>query len=149
MTVYPRFRMMERKTRKVGRSVVNQLLFFVCFRLRADGAALYRAFLLREFSNENLEFWLAVEDYKNSKPQKMAAKAQQIYNDFVAVEASKEVCFQSVIDSFFFIDFDLISAGFLFFVTKLTPSISISCFLSFLANDENHSRPSLRFFLQN
>jgi regulator of G-protein signaling 3/regulator of G-protein signaling len=56
-----------------------------------DGSSLYRAFLLREFSNENLEFWLAVEEYKNSKPQKMAAKAQQIYNDFVAVQASKEV----------------------------------------------------------
>jgi hypothetical protein len=40
-----------------------------------------------------LEFWLAVEEYKNSKPQKMAAKAQQIYNDFVAVQASKEVRF--------------------------------------------------------
>ncbi|XP_046461972.1 regulator of G-protein signaling 8-like [Daphnia pulex] len=55
------------------------------------GSSLYRAFLLREFSNENLEFWLAVEEYKNSKPQKMAAKAQQIYNDFVAVQASKEI----------------------------------------------------------
>jgi hypothetical protein len=66
-----------------------------------DGSSLYRAFLLREFSNENLEFWLAVEDYKNSKPQKMAAKAQQIYNDFVAAQASKEVRFQFVIDLFF------------------------------------------------
>jgi len=55
------------------------------------GAALYRAFLLREFSNENLEFWLACEDYKVSKPQKMGAKAQKIYNDFVAVQAPKEV----------------------------------------------------------
>lgn len=55
------------------------------------GAALYRAFLLREFSNENLEFWLACEEYKNAKPQKLAAKAQKIYNDFVAVQAPKEV----------------------------------------------------------
>ena len=70
----------------------------------------------------------------------MAAKAQQIYNDFVAVEASKEVCFQSVIDSFFFIDFDLISAGFLFFVTKLTPSISISCFFISKVNLDAETR---------
>ncbi|XP_046653215.1 regulator of G-protein signaling 8-like [Daphnia pulicaria] len=55
------------------------------------GSSLYRAFLLREFSNENLDFWMAVEEYKNSKPQKMAAKAQQIYNDFVAVKATKQV----------------------------------------------------------
>lgn len=55
------------------------------------GSSLYRAFLIREFSNENLEFWLAVEEYKHLKPQKMATKAQQIYNDFVAVQASKEI----------------------------------------------------------
>ncbi len=67
---------------------INQQFAFFLF---ADGAALYRAFLLREFSNENLEFWLACEEYKNSKPQKMAAKAQKIYNDFVAVQAPKEV----------------------------------------------------------
>lgn len=69
-------------------NVVVQLLPCLAF---ADGAALYRAFLLREFSNENLEFWLACEEYKNAKPQKLAAKAQKIYNDFVAVQAPKEV----------------------------------------------------------
>ena len=52
---------------------------------------MYRAFLLREFSNENLEFWVAVEEYKLLKPQKMATKAQKVYNDFIAVQAPKEV----------------------------------------------------------
>jgi len=56
-----------------------------------DGSALYRAFLLREFSNENLEFWVAVEEYRLLKPQKMANKAQQVYNDFIAIQAPKEV----------------------------------------------------------
>jgi len=55
------------------------------------GAALYRAFLEREFSNENLEFWLACEEFKTMKAPKMAAKAQKIYSDFVAVQAPKEV----------------------------------------------------------
>ena len=74
--------------------VVNQQFFTLCL---ADGAALYRAFLLREFSNENLEFWLACEEYKNSKPQKLSARAQKIYNDFVAVQATKEViCFSQI-----------------------------------------------------
>jgi regulator of G-protein signaling 3/regulator of G-protein signaling len=64
--------------------------------LSTDGSSLYRAFLLREYSNENLEFWLAVEYYRNTKPKKMAAKAQQIYKDFVAVQSPKEVRIQSL-----------------------------------------------------
>ena len=63
-----------------------------------DGSALYRAFLLREFSNENLEFWVAVEEYRLLKPQKMANKAQQVYNDFIAIQAPKEVNILSMLD---------------------------------------------------
>ena len=63
---------------------------FVCI-FFTDGSSLYRSFLLREFSNENLEFWLAVEYYRNTKPKKMAAKAQQIYKEFIAVQAPKQV----------------------------------------------------------
>lgn len=74
--------------------VINQQIWL---RVCADGAALYRAFLLREFSNENLEFWLACEEYKNSKPQKLSARAQKIYNDFVAVQATKEVRFSQIL----------------------------------------------------
>jgi hypothetical protein len=56
----------------------------------AEGSALYHEFLQLEFSNENLEFWQAVEDYKNSKPKDMAAKAQQIYKDFLTVNQSSK-----------------------------------------------------------
>nr|CAG4638163.1 EOG090X0IBZ [Chydorus sphaericus] len=55
------------------------------------GVALYRAFLQQEFSNEDLEFWLAVEEFKSSKPQKLAVKALTIYNDFIAVHSPKEI----------------------------------------------------------
>ena len=34
---------------------------------------------------------MAVEEYKLLKPQKMATKAQKVYNDFIAVQAPKEV----------------------------------------------------------
>lgn len=46
---------------------------------------------MREFSHENLDFWLAVENYKKCKPQKMLSKAQKIYNNFIAVQAPNEV----------------------------------------------------------
>jgi hypothetical protein len=89
----------------------------------ADGAALYRAFLLREFSNENLEFWLACEEYKNSKPQKLSARAQKIYNDFVAVQATKEVCLSTT--SWPTLLFSSMLSSLLFF------SVVFGCFLSF------------------
>lgn len=53
---------------------------------------MFQAFLRTEFSEENLEFWLACEDFKKVKSQsKMAAKAKKIFAEFIAIQACKEV----------------------------------------------------------
>ncbi|KAG8436377.1 hypothetical protein GDO86_007467 [Hymenochirus boettgeri] len=56
------------------------------------GVAAFRAFLKSEFSEENLEFWLACEDFKKTKsPQKLSTKAKKIYDEFIEKEAPKEI----------------------------------------------------------
>lgn len=57
-----------------------------------DGLATFRNFLRSEFSEENVEFWLACEDFKKTKsPLKMATKAKKIYEDFIQTGGHKEV----------------------------------------------------------
>ncbi|XP_070323811.1 regulator of G-protein signaling 5 [Odocoileus virginianus] len=56
------------------------------------GLASFKSFLKSEFSEENLEFWMACEDYKKIKsPVKMAEMAKKIYEEFIQAEAPKEV----------------------------------------------------------
>ncbi|XP_039324046.2 regulator of G-protein signaling 2-like [Saimiri boliviensis] len=56
------------------------------------GLAAFRAFLKSEFCEENIEFWLACEDFKKTKsPQKLSSKARKIYTDFIEKEAPKEM----------------------------------------------------------
>jgi regulator of G-protein signaling len=57
-----------------------------------DGVALFRGFLRTEFSDENIEFWLACEDYKQTnKEAKLMNKAKSIYTEYVAVGSPREV----------------------------------------------------------
>ena len=62
------------------------------FVLILDGLQLFREFLRTEFSNENIEFWISCEEYKNSKEVNYPEHAQSIYSDFIAVQAPREVC---------------------------------------------------------
>ncbi|XP_075438952.1 regulator of G-protein signaling 4 [Ascaphus truei] len=55
------------------------------------GLTAFRSFLQSEYSEENIEFWLACENYKGKSPATLPAKAQQIYEDFISVEATREV----------------------------------------------------------
>ncbi|XP_006865757.1 PREDICTED: regulator of G-protein signaling 3 isoform X1 [Chrysochloris asiatica] len=60
--------------------------------LHKYGLAVFQAFLRTEFSEENLEFWLACEDFKKLKSQsKMTAKAKKIFAEYIAIQACKEV----------------------------------------------------------
>ncbi|XP_066112538.1 regulator of G-protein signaling 3 isoform X2 [Saccopteryx bilineata] len=60
--------------------------------LHKYGLAVFQAFLRTEFSEENLEFWLACEDFKKVKSQsKMAAKAKKIFAEYIAIQSCKEV----------------------------------------------------------
>uniref|UniRef100_A0A8D0C812 Regulator of G protein signaling 21 n=1 Tax=Salvator merianae TaxID=96440 RepID=A0A8D0C812_SALMN len=57
-----------------------------------DGLDAFRTFLKSEFSDENIEFWLACEDFKKTKSAtKIASKAQKIYSEFIQADSPKEI----------------------------------------------------------
>lgn len=67
-----------------------------------DGCALFRAFLSREHSEENIEFWIACEEYqKIHRTSKLHHKAKKIFEMFVAVQSPKEVGYIFVVFVFF------------------------------------------------
>ncbi|XP_061550630.1 regulator of G-protein signaling 18 isoform X1 [Phycodurus eques] len=58
----------------------------------ADGVETFSQFLRTEFSEENLEFWLACEEFKTSdSDKKLLSKAKHIYTVFIESDAPKEV----------------------------------------------------------
>lgn len=53
---------------------------------------MFEDFLRTEYSEENLLFWLACEDYKKiSSETERAAAAKRIYTEFVQVDAPRQV----------------------------------------------------------
>ncbi|KAF5898259.1 regulator of G-protein signaling 18-like isoform X2, partial [Clarias magur] len=56
-----------------------------------DGVEVFTQFLRSEFSEENIEFWLACEDFKSTtSPANLHSKAKQMYAVFIDAEAPKE-----------------------------------------------------------
>ncbi|XP_056277291.1 regulator of G-protein signaling 5b isoform X1 [Pseudoliparis swirei] len=56
-----------------------------------NGLCLFRAFLHSEFSEENIAFYLACENYRETKHSKLAEKAKKIYDEFIGSDAPREV----------------------------------------------------------
>lgn len=58
----------------------------------ADGKTAFCLFLKSEFSEENIEFWTACEEFRMHTPQEnLLSRASGIYEEFVKNEAPKEV----------------------------------------------------------
>ncbi|XP_051944615.1 regulator of G-protein signaling 18 [Hippocampus zosterae] len=58
----------------------------------ADGVETFSQFLRTEFSEENIEFWLACEEFKTyDSEKKLLSKAKHIYTVFIESDAPKEV----------------------------------------------------------
>ncbi|XP_042319718.1 regulator of G-protein signaling 1 [Sceloporus undulatus] len=55
------------------------------------GQDAFKEFLKSEFSDENIEFWLACEDYKKTQADHLHSKAERIYKEFVQSDAIKQV----------------------------------------------------------
>ncbi|XP_075038366.1 regulator of G-protein signaling 8 isoform X2 [Mixophyes fleayi] len=78
-------RLTAEETRRWARSF-DLLLSHKC------GRSAFRAFLQTEFSEENLEFWVACEDYRKTRSMnKLPAKARRIFQEFIDVQAPREV----------------------------------------------------------
>lgn len=82
-------------------SLFNQVSYFVLLYWRlyttmvfpfiAGGRDTFREFLKSEFSDENIDFWLACEDYKKTQSDHLHDKAEKIYMEFVQSDAIKQV----------------------------------------------------------
>lgn len=55
------------------------------------GVQAFHRFLGSEFSEENLAFWLACNEYKTMPETKLSSKAQSIYTQFINPDAPQEV----------------------------------------------------------
>ncbi|XP_022062753.1 regulator of G-protein signaling 16 [Acanthochromis polyacanthus] len=56
------------------------------------GLCAFTTFLVSEFSEENIAFYFACEDYRNTKcPAKLPSKARKIYDEFIGSEAPREI----------------------------------------------------------
>uniref|UniRef100_A0A3Q3D961 Regulator of G protein signaling 4 n=1 Tax=Hippocampus comes TaxID=109280 RepID=A0A3Q3D961_HIPCM len=62
-----------------------------CLISLAEGRSVFTGFLMSEFSQENMQFWLACEDFKKTPTCELEKKAKFIYRRYVAQDSPNEV----------------------------------------------------------
>ncbi|XP_069460445.1 regulator of G-protein signaling 8-like isoform X4 [Ambystoma mexicanum] len=55
------------------------------------GVSAFRAFLRTEYSEENLDFWLACEKYRSTSLAAVDLEARKLFAEFIGVQAPKEI----------------------------------------------------------
>ncbi|XP_051923847.1 regulator of G-protein signaling 3-like isoform X2 [Hippocampus zosterae] len=81
-----------RNTRPSAREVLVWAESLKALLANQYGLAVFRHFLRSEYSEENLDFWLAAEKFKQTCPLgKMADRAKKIYEEFISCGASRQV----------------------------------------------------------
>lgn len=70
---------------------LNKSEYLTPLSLFLAGQDVFGSFLKSEFSEENIEFWLACEDYKKTESDLLHGKAEKIYKAFVHSDAAKQV----------------------------------------------------------
>lgn len=92
---YSNLSLSSSKDNKQDRAIIelarNWATSFECLLADKYGVQCLRQFLKSEFSDENIEFWIACEEYKTLKPNKMAAQAQRIFSEFIQHQAPREI----------------------------------------------------------
>ena len=71
--------------------LLAQLIYLTPHPFFLAGQDIFGNFLKSEFSEENIEFWLACEDYKKTESDLLHCKAEKIYKAFVQSDAAKQV----------------------------------------------------------
>ncbi|XP_030257769.1 regulator of G-protein signaling 21-like [Sparus aurata] len=82
--------------RKISRQETNEASLLVesleALLSQKRGQSAFRDFLKSEFCEENLDFWLACEDFKSYDSQEeLTRKAASIYEEFIEADSPKQV----------------------------------------------------------
>jgi len=64
----------------------------VCVALTAAGRRVFREYLRLEYSEENMLFWLAVEELRSEQDdRRVMEQVRLIYEDFISILSPREV----------------------------------------------------------
>jgi len=74
----------------------------LCLMIVAAGRRVFREYLRLEYSEENMLFWLAVEELKNEQDERrMLEQVRLIYEDFISILSPREASERTIHESLF------------------------------------------------